>query len=185
MLVLLPSWAKADDGEWRKIKNSLYSIELPASWAPMQGMPGDGTKPGEREARGYHLHYFGWQSPVKGRDEIRTSMSIDIQTYQKMDKTPVVIRELAKILVTPHFKTQTELYSREGELCLSTVKDSKEMDGTMVQYRVFFLFRKVGAGVHCVRVSLRDDFFKEKPENEKIIKHILKSFKVIPHSLAD
>lgn len=85
---------KASNADWRKIENSLYTLELPLSWVPMQGMPGDGTKPGEREARGYHLYYLAWQTPVKSKEDIPNCIGIDIQTYRKLDNGLLSVKDI-------------------------------------------------------------------------------------------
>lgn len=169
---------KAEDLEWRKIENSLYTIELPAYWVPMPGMPGDGTKPGERDARGYHLHYFAWQTPVKSKEEIPYCMGIEIQTYQKLDKTPLSVKDIEKIVVVPISPVRNEICSLKDELHLVVLKDSREMDGSIIKYRIYCWLKKVGIGVHCVQISLRNEFLEKKPETEKIIKRILNSFTV-------
>lgn len=167
----------ASEADWRKIENSLYSLELPASWVPMNGMPGDGTIPGEREVRGYHLHYFAWQTPVKSQEDIPDCMGIDIQTYQKTDKSPLSVKDIEEAVIIPAFKTVKEISSSGDGLRGVAWKDSKEMDGSIVKYRVYYLLRQAGAGmVHCVQIDLRDERIKNKPDTEKVVKRILDSF---------
>jgi len=170
--------AKAENSDWRKIENSLYTLELPGSWIPMPGMPGDGTKPGERDARGYHLHYLAWQTPVKSKEEIPYCIGVDIQTYQKLDKTPLSVRDIEKAVIIPISPNRNEICSLKNELRLLVLKDSREMDGSIIKYRIYYLLKEAGRGVHCVEISLRNELLKEKPETEKVIERILNSFTV-------
>lgn len=174
--------AKASDKGWQKVENSFYSLELPSQWKPQNGMPGDGTEPGTRDARGFHLHYFVWCTPVKTREEIPDCIGIDIQSYEKIDKTPVSVRDIETMVILASFSsfpsTKTEIFSSEDELQLIVLQDSKEMDGSTVRYRRYCLLKQAGIGVHFVEVSCRDELVKRKPETEKMIKRILKSFAV-------
>lgn len=177
-LVMICLFAKAGDKGWQKIENSFYSLELPAHWKPQEGMPGDGTKPGTRDARGFHLYYFAWQTPVKTKEEMSDCMGIDIQTYEKIDKTPVSVREIEKAVIIPPFVSRKEITLPSGGLRIVVLKDSKEMDGSTVRYHKCYLLKKAGIGVHCVAISFREDLIKRKPDTEKDVKRILDSFTV-------
>ncbi len=169
---------KAGNVEWQKIENSLYTVELPVSWIPMQGMPGDGTKPGEREARGYHLYYFAWQTPVKTKEDIPYCIGIDIQTYRKLDNTSLSVKDIEKAVVVSVSPVRREVSSSKDELRIIVLKESKEMDGSIIKYRVYYLLKKGGIGVHCVQISLRDELVENRLSTEKLIKRILDSFTV-------
>ena len=176
--VLCCSFVKAVNADWRKIENSLYTLELPVSWVPMQGMPGDGTKPGEREARGYRLYYFAWQTPVKSKEEIPNCIGIDIQTYRKLDNSSLSVKDIEESVVAPVSRIRNEISSSKDELCIVVLKDSKEMDGSIIKYRRYYLLKQAGMGVHCVQISLRDELVKDKPATDALIKRILDSFTV-------
>lgn len=182
VLILMSALAGANAQEWRKIKNKFYSLELPDSWKPQEGMPGNGVEPGEREARGYHLYYFAWRIPVKTREEMLDCIGIDIQTYKKIDKTPLTVRDIEKAVILPLFSSfpssKTETYSSKDELRLTVLRNSKEMDGSAVRYRCYYLLKQSGIGVHCMEISFRDDLLKRKPETKKLVKRILDSFVV-------
>lgn len=67
---------------------------------------------------------------------------------------------------------------KEKEEKLFAIGTSKEMDGSMVDYRRFYLLKKKGNRVHCISLSLREKFYKESPDMQNLISHILDSFKV-------
>ena len=168
---------KAGNADWKKIENSLYTLELPLSWVPMQGMPGDGTKPGEREARGYRLYYLAWQTPVEGKEDIPNCIGIDIQTYRKLDHSLLSVKDIEQAVVAGTW-IRNEISSLKDEWRIVALKDSKEMDGSIIKYRTYYLLKQAGRGVHCVQISLRDELVKGKPTTEKLIKRILDSFTV-------
>lgn len=178
MFILCCFFIKAGNADWRKIENRFYSLELPVSWVPMQGMPGDGTEPGEREVRGYHLYYFAWQTPVESTKEIPKCIGIDIQTYRKSDNSSLSVKDIEKAVVVPVSPIRNGISSLKDELRIVVLKDSKEMDGSIIKYRRYYLLKQAGIGVHCVQISLRDELVKSKPATEKLIKRIMDSFTV-------
>lgn len=169
----------AANGEWKKIKNSLYSLEVPSSWGPAQGMPGDGIEPGERDAREYHLHFFFWHSPVNSREDIPSCVGVEVQTYEKLDKSPLSVRDIEKAVLASRYPDRKETRSSPDELRFLIIKDSKEMDGSMVKYRKYYLLKKTGLKVHCVDITLRDELIKKQPDIEKQVQRILNSFTVV------
>ena len=180
-LLLLCTFAEAADKSWIKIENKLYSLELPSHWKPMEGMPGNGTEPGERDVNGFHLYYFAWWTPITDVKEIPNCIGIDIQTYEREDKTPLTLKEAEDIETTlsgGRFCSKTKTYSSKDKMRFVIVKDSKELDGSIVRYRVFYLLKQAGIRVHCAKIDLRDELFCREPHIEKMIERIFNSFKV-------
>lgn len=178
LLLLVSMNLKAENGKWRKIKNKLYSLELPAEWKPQNGMPGDGYEPGRREAAPYIIHYFAWSKPFKSKDDAPTLIGIDIQTYEKQDGSVMSMDEARKRTILSWDRIEKTLHSSSDELRCTAIGTSKEMDGSMVNYRRFYLLKKKGNRVHCISLSLREKFYKESPDMQNLISHILDSFKV-------
>lgn len=167
---------EAVNGDWRVIKNKLYSLELPANWIPQSGMPGDGTEPGMREVRDFHIYYFAWHTPAKDKSEMPTIVGIDIQTYEKKDRTTISLEEAKKILIPPSEQIKEVHSSSANELRGTRTKKSKEMDGSIVEYRLFNLLKQKGSKVHRVSISLREELYAKSPNIKKQITHILDSF---------
>lgn len=115
----------AGTGDWQKIENALYSIEVPAGWAPQDGSPK--MEPGRREARGFELRYLSWRSPIHSAEDLPDVVGMYIQSYRKLDGSPITISELEKLTVF-NYVSREVLASSEGSLLLSVQRDSREMD---------------------------------------------------------
>lgn len=180
LLLFVSIGLKAEDGKWRMIKNKLYSLELPVGWEPQNGMPGDGHEPGRREAAPYIIHYFAWTTPIKSRNDMPTAILVSIQTYEKQDGSVMSMEEARKRTIVPPKQIQIEktLKSSSDEFRCTALKTSKEMDGSTVVYRCFYLLKKKGNSVHCIYLSLTEDYYKKSPDLHNLIVHILDSFKV-------
>lgn len=178
MLLFVSISLEAINGDWRVIKNKLYSLELPANWIPQSGMPGDGTELGMREVRDFHVYYFAWHTPAKDKSEMPTIVGIDIQTYEKKDKTTLSFEEAKRISIPPSDQIREVHFSSANELRGTTTKKGKEMDGSIVEYRQFNLLRQKGSKVHRVSISLREELYAKSPNIKKQITHILDSFVV-------
>lgn len=163
----------------RTINNKLYSINIPFEWKPISGMPGDGINPGEREINGFHLFYWAWSTPIKSKEDIPKTIGIDIQSYQKADNKISSVKEIEQLemslvsSLTPVKKTNIKTIKDQKLFFL--IKDSKEMDGEIITYRVYYLFQQSGKIVHCIKISLRNKLAEQSDMNEKI-KKIFTSF---------
>ena len=84
LLIMTPLILMANSIGWKVIKNSLFCVTLPDDWVPIEGMPGDGTEPGRREARGFLIRYFAWNTPLKDKKDIPNHLGIEIDLYEKL-----------------------------------------------------------------------------------------------------
>jgi len=165
----------AGTGDWQKIENALYSIEVPAGWAPQDGSPK--MEPGRREARGFELRYLSWRSPIHSAADLPDVVGMDIQSYRKLDGSPITISELEKLTVF-NYVSREVLASSEGSLLLSVQRDSREMDGHIERYRHFYLMKQAGRQIHQVSVSLTEKKYQAEPEIRELIRRMLDSFVV-------
>lgn len=180
LLVLLSSsiGLKAGDGKWKVIKNKLYSIEFPSDWVPQPGMPGNGFEPGKREVGPYIIYYFAWYTPVKSREDIPKCIGIDIQTYEKKDGAAIPLDEAQKLTIRPLNRIEEKMYSSSDELRYTATQTSKEMDGSFVKYRIFFLLKKKNNRAYCIRLDLREELYKKNTNLKEVLLHILNSFSI-------
>ncbi|WP_080904328.1 hypothetical protein [Parabacteroides sp. Marseille-P3160] len=168
----------------RKIINSLYSIELPLQWEPMKGMPGDGTIPGEREIKFFHLYYLAWSTPIRSLEDRFHTISLDIQSYQRTDGNPLSVKDVEELslskLNSPNIAIlkKIDLKGKARQRRLVLIKNSKEMDGSIVKYRDFYLMQKNRNIVHCVNVCLREKQYHVSG-TPSIIEDILDSFSIV------
>lgn len=179
IMLLLCSFT-TDDG-FRTIDNKLYSISIPSTWVPMQGMPGDGTNPGERDLSDkLHVFYWAWQVPVKSKEEIPKCVGIDIQSYQRTDNKELTVDEMVPLEMSRVYSItavkKTDMRSPKNQKRFFLIKDGKEMNGESVVYRVYYLFQQSGNIVHCITISLRDELAQQPGKKEEIEK-IMDSFK--------
>lgn len=54
-------------------------------------------------------------------------------------------------------------------------RNSKEMDGSTVRYRSYYLLKKRGLQILCAQISMRDNLIKSKPDVEEVVRKILNS----------
>lgn len=178
LLLLLPMSVEAKGGGWRVIENKFYSLMLPAEWCPQPGMPGNGVEPGMRRVKPYLIYYFAWHTPIKDKNDIPTCIGIDIQTYEKADGSVVSLDEARKLTIPPSVRVENSYPSSDTLYCTG-IKKSKEMDGSTMEYKVFYLLEKDGKRVHCVKLDLRKDYYDKSSEVQKLVFAILNSFVVI------
>lgn len=144
----------------------------------MQGTPGDGVNPGERNIKGFHLFYWAWNTPIKSKEDLPKTIGIDIQSYQKNNNKVSSVEEIEQLemsLASSSAIKKTNIWPTKGQKRFFIVKNSREMDGKIVTYRVYYLFQQSGNIVHCIKISLKEELAKQSDQQNKIEK-ILNSF---------
>lgn len=132
--------------------------------------------PGEREARGFKIRYLAWRKPTTYKERIE-SINLMIQSYSRPGGAPASISEMEKLLIIN--ASSKEMISDSGtEKIYSVIKKSKEMDGSIVAFRRFYLFSEKEGQVHVLEVSTTDSYYQSRLETRLIIKKILDSFKL-------
>jgi hypothetical protein len=180
-LSILAVYSFANGGNDKKrISNHLYSFSVPAHWEPATGMTGDGTVPGERDMGPYHLYHLQWSTPIKRIEDIPQTIGVFIESYERIDKSPVSLKEiealeLLKLDKASELLRKEVIYEDAIQKRFMILKNSKEMDGRTVKYRVNYLLYKNGDMVHCITVSSSEEQYLF-PETPVVVKDILDSF---------
>lgn len=182
----LCSFAGNGGGIWNKIDNKLYSLKLPSHWIPEQAgsEQADPMIPKERDASsiGYHLYYLRWGTPWNEKT-ITDRVFIFIESYQKLDKTPVSIKaiedlEMKKTSSPIKLCNKEDIWPQKGQRRFFITIECQEMDGQIVRYRVYYLLQKSRDKVHCVSFRMRDAYAQKHPEEVNVVKKIMDSFVV-------
>lgn len=177
LLFLLSMSVEAKGDGWKVIENKFYSLFLPAEWCPQPGMPGNGVEPGMRKVKPYLIYYFAWHTPIRDKNDIPTRVGIDIQTYEKADGSAVSLDEARKLTIPPSVRIE-DSYPSSDDLYCTGIKKSKEMDGSIVEYKILYLLEKDGDRVHCIKLDLRKDYYEKSSEAQQLVFAILNSFMV-------
>ncbi|MBX9087309.1 hypothetical protein [Bacteroides cellulosilyticus] len=175
LLIMTPLILMANSIGWKVIKNSLFCVTLPDDWVPIEGMPGDGTEPGRREARGFLIRYFAWNTPLKDKKDIPNHLGIEIDLYEKLDKSDVTLPYIEKKVALLNALSVEILASSNEAKSFIVFRNSKEMDGSTVRYRSYYLLKKRGLQILCAQISMRDNLIKSKPDVEEVVRKILNS----------
>lgn len=182
LCVSLCSFANNDaKPEKRKISNELYSITIPSDWTPVQDI-GDGIIPKERNGGPYHLYYIGWRA--KRAEIIENTMFFYIQSYRKLDGSPLSIKEVEDMNLAVN-KTEyvrnaklTDLKAKPGQRRYMVAKEELSIPRGFRKCRNLCLIQKGLDVVHYLMISLSEDVYQKQPGVQKLINEILDSFVV-------
>jgi hypothetical protein len=180
-----------NENEKKKISNQLYSFSVPSDWeCAIPGRTNECcSKPMERDAHIYHLYYLSWRSPVKNEDEFFNSISLHIETYQRLDGLPATIEEIEEIELSRLKQAEIDgdakiidkkdIYSGKKQKRFIVVKESKSISAkkgiSMDKNVTVYLLYKSKNAVHFVRLFTGESKY-QFPETKKIINDILDSF---------
>lgn len=87
-------------------------------------------------------------------------MGIEIDLYEKLDKSDVTLPYIEKKVALLNALSVEILASSNEAKSFIVFRNSKEMDGSTVRYRSYYLLKKRGLQILCAQISMRDNLIK-------------------------
>ena len=185
LFLLCCSFTQQPNKLWNRIDNQLYSITFPSSWVTRhQTEDGSGLIERDIKSLGYHYYCLMWGTPHGTREDFERIMYCVIQSYEKLNPdSAITLQEIEELQMGKFYGinklcSKRIIQSSKNQKKFVIVRESQNLDKTTDILREYFLLQQKGKIVHCLFVTLPENYAQKHPEKISEIEKIIDSFTV-------